>query len=163
MCFFSDVFVVRELWRAALTDRWVGVPSCWLTFPMLVDTANARRASTARMPGSQVVRKTEGAESTRGRTAFFCVCTSFCVSTLMSTAFMFLLFSCSVQTGRLSTAQAANCDKHLRWRVESPKKKNNSPHLHQVTSEFVSFKNAVTSFCFQSERKDFCSWLSLKQ
>lgn len=43
-------------------DGWmggVGVPSSWLTFPMPVDTVNARRASIARMPGSQAVRKME--------------------------------------------------------------------------------------------------------
>lgn len=66
-----------ESW-GGLRQEWererVGVPNCWLTFPMLVDIGNARRASIARMPGIQVVRKTETDKS-----AFFCVCKTFCV------------------------------------------------------------------------------------
>lgn len=37
----------------------MGVPICRMPFPMPVDTVNARRASIARMPGSQAVRKAE--------------------------------------------------------------------------------------------------------
>lgn len=82
---------------------------------MLVDTANARWALIARMPGSQVVRKPERQRAHEredrpaDKSAFFCVCKTFCVSMCVMKVFMVLLVS--ADSGAVANSQ---CQIHPR-------------------------------------------------
>lgn len=92
----------------------VGVPGCWLTFPMLVDTADARLATTARMPGSQVVRKIgrQKAPERRQTSQHSSVCKTFCVAVFVSMVVVVLL--CSTHLRVNGTAANPNV-----WEAES--------------------------------------------
>lgn len=77
---------------------------------MLVDTADARRASTARMPGSQVVRKMERQRAREAEdrqvSILLCLHRTLCGSVFVLTAFAAVLLYWTVQTDRRAVTQS---------------------------------------------------------